>query len=106
MKNLSKMMKNAQKMQKEMEKMQKEAKEKTYSAQSGGGMVKATVNGKYEIISLEIEKEIVDEEDVEMLQDLIIAAVNEALKKVGEEMTQGLGKMTESLGINLSDLGL
>ncbi len=106
MKNFGKMLKNAQKMQKEMSKMQEEASEKTYSAQSGGGMVKAVVNGKYEIISLEIEKEIVDEDDVEMLQDLIIAAVNEALKKVSDEMTQGLSKMTESLGINLSEFGL
>jgi hypothetical protein len=106
MKNIGKMLKNAQKMQKEMSKMQDEAGEKTYTAQSGGGMVKAVVNGKYEIVSLEIEKEIVDKEDVEMLQDLIIAAVNEALKLVGEEMSQGLSKMTESLGINLSDFGL
>lgn len=106
MKKFGKMMKEAQKMQQKMAKMQEEAGEKKYQAQSGGGMVKAVANGKYEIVSLEIDPEIVDQDDVEMLQDLIIAAVNEALKQVGDEMTQGLNKMTESLGINLSDLGL
>ena len=82
--NQSAMLKQAQKMQQEMLRMQEEQENKTFSAQSGGGMVSATVNGKHEVVELKVNPEAVDPDDVEMLQDMIVAAVNDALKK-GEE---------------------
>ena len=82
--NQAAMMKQAQKMQQEMLRMQEEMENKTYSATSGGGMVTAEVNGKHEVVSLTVKPEAVDPDDVEMLQDMIVAAVNDALKK-GEE---------------------
>lgn len=78
--NMQQLMRQAQKMQAEMEKMQEELEQKTYEATAGGGMVKCTVSGKRELLSLEIKPEAVDPEDVEMLQDMIMAAVNEALR--------------------------
>ena len=78
--NQAAMMKQAQKMQQEMLRMQAEQEAKTFTAKAGGGMVSATVNGKHELVSLEINPEAVDPEDVEMLQDMVIAAVNEALR--------------------------
>ena len=78
--NQAAMLKQAQKMQQEMLRMQEEQENKTFSAQSGGGMVSATVNGKHELVELKVNPEAVDPEDVEMLQDLVLAAVNEALR--------------------------
>jgi len=97
MKNMKNMMKQAQQLQAKMAKMQEEMAGKTIEASAGGGMVKVVANGKQEVTSIHIEKEVVDPEDVEMLQDLILAAVNEALvqsqKMVSEEMSKLTGGM-------------
>ena len=82
--NQAAMMKQAQKMQQEMLRMQAEQEAKIFTAASGGGMVTATVNGKHELVELKVNPEAVDPEDVEMLQDMVMAAVNEALRQ-GEE---------------------
>jgi len=92
-------MKQAQMIQHKMSKLQEEATLKTAEATSGGGAVSVTVNGKNEIISLSIKKEAVDPNDVEMLQDLIIAAVNEALKKVHAEMSEEMSRITGGMNI-------
>jgi len=97
------MIKQAQKMQEEMLKMQEEMEEKQYTAQAGGGVVTATVSGKRELMGLEIEPDAVDPEDVEMLQDLIVAAVNEALRKAESSMSDSMSKLTG--GLNLGGLG-
>ena len=94
------MIKQAQKMQAEMLKMQAEMEEKTHSATAGGGMVTATVNGKYELVSIAIDPEAVDPEDVEMLQDMIVGAVNEAMRKADAEATQNMSKFTGGLNLN------
>lgn len=97
--NMNKLMKQAQKMQAKMEKMQEELENKTYEATSGGGAVKALVNGKKELLDLQVEKDVVDPEDVEMLEDLILAAVNEAIRAATEELNDKMGQMTG--GMNL-----
>ena len=91
-------MKQAQKMQQEMLRMQAEQEAKTFTAASGGGMVTATVNGKHELVGIEIKPEAVDPDDVEMLQDMIVAAVNEAMKQADEASQELMGKMTGGLG--------
>ena len=88
------MIKQAQKMQQEMLKMQAELEEKSYTASAGGGMVSATVNGKYEVLSLTIDPEAVDPEDVEMLQDMVVAAVNEALRNAQNAANANMSKLT------------
>ena len=93
------MMKQAQKMQADLVKMQSEMEEKTYSAQSGGGAVTAIVSGKRELIELVIQPDAVDPGDVEMLQDLIVAAVNEALRKAETSMTDSMSKLTGGLNL-------
>jgi len=93
------MMKQAQKLQADMMKMQTELEEKTYSAQSGGGVVTAVVSGKRELEQLVIEPDAVDPEDVEMLQDLILAAVNEALRKAETSMSESMSKLTGGLNL-------
>ena len=93
------MIKQAQKMQEDLLKMQAEMEEKTYSAQSGGGAVTAVVSGKRELIELVIEPDAVDPEDVEMLQDLIVAAVNEAMRKAETSMNESMSKMTGGLNL-------
>ena len=93
------MVKQAQKMQADIIKMQSEMEEKTYSAQSGGGAVTAVVNGKRELIELVIEPDAADPEDIEMLQDLIIAAVNEALRKAETTMSESMSKLTGGLNL-------
>ena len=95
------MIKQAQKMQAEMLKMQAEMEEKTYSASSGGGVVTAVVNGKHELVSLEIDPEAVDPDDVEMLTDLIKAAVNEAMRQAESSMSEGMSKLTGGLNLGL-----
>ena len=97
--NQSAMLKQAQKMQQEMLRMQQEQESKTFSASAGGGMVTATVNGKHELVSLQINPEAVDPEDVEMLEDLVMAAVNEASKKVDDLLSQEMGKVTGGLNL-------
>ena len=96
------MMKQAQKMQQEMLRMQEEMETKTYTASAGGGMVKAEVNGKNEIVSLQINPEAVDPDDVEMLQDMVTAAVNEALRTAETDKANQMSRMTG--GLNLGGL--
>jgi len=98
-KGLAQIMKQAQMMQQKMARLQEEAAQQTAEATAGGGAVTAVVNGKNQILSLAIKKEAVDPEDVEMLQDLIVAAVNEALAKVHAEMAEQMGKITGGLNI-------
>jgi len=93
------MIKQAQKMQAEMLKMQAEMEEKTHTASAGGGMVSATVNGKYELVSIEIDPEAVDPEDVEMLQDMIVAAVNEAVRTAQNAANESMSKITGGLNL-------
>ncbi|MBR5261983.1 MAG: YbaB/EbfC family nucleoid-associated protein [Oscillospiraceae bacterium] len=97
--NQMQMMKQAQKMQQDLLKMQEELENATYTATSGGGVVTATVSGKREITSLVIEPDAVDPEDVDMLQDLIIAAVNEALRKAEESASQNMSRLTGGLNL-------
>jgi DNA-binding YbaB/EbfC family protein len=96
------MMKQAQKLQQEMLRMQEEQEKVTYSAKAGGGMVTATVNGKHEVIGLEINPEAVDPDDVEMLQDMVMAAVNEAMRTADAEAAQNMSRFTG--GMNLGGL--
>jgi DNA-binding YbaB/EbfC family protein len=91
---LGQMMKQAQKMQAQILKIQEEMAERSVEASAGGGMVAVTANGKQEILSIRIEPEVVDPEDVEMLQDLVAAAVNEALKKAQEMVAEEMAKVT------------
>ena len=93
------MIKQAQKMQEDIMKMQSEMEEKTYTAKSGGGAVSATVNGKHELTELTIEPDVVDPEDVEMLQDLIVAAVNEAMRQAETSMSDSMSKLTGGLNL-------
>lgn len=99
MKNMGNMMKQAQKLQQKMMKLQEEMAEKTVEASAGGGMVKVVANGKQQIVSITIEKEVVDPEDVEMLQDLIAAAVNDALAKSQEMVAGQMSKLTGGMNI-------
>ncbi len=99
MKNMNSMMKQAQKLQKKMMKTQQELTLKTVEASSGGGMVKVIANGGQKIESIVLEKEIVDPEDIEMLQDLVLAAVNDALNKSQEMVSSEMGKLTGGLNI-------
>ncbi|GFE62216.1 YbaB/EbfC family nucleoid-associated protein [Geobacter sp. AOG2] len=98
-KGLASIMKQAQMIQQKMAKLQEEASQRTAEASSGGGAVSVQVNGKNEIISLSIKKEAVDPSDVEMLQDLIITAVNEAMKKVHGEISEEMSKITGGMSI-------
>lgn len=96
------MIRQAQKMQQDMMKAQEEIEAQVYTASSGGGMVTATVNGKRELVNLAINPEAVDPDDVEMLSDMILAAVNEALRKAETAMSQGMSKITGNLGVNFN----
>jgi len=93
------MIKQAQKMQEDLLKMQAEMEEKTYSAGSGGGVVTAVVSGKRELLELTIQPDAVDPGDVEMLQDLIVAAVNEALRKAESSMNESMSQLTGGLNL-------
>ncbi|RLB84621.1 MAG: YbaB/EbfC family nucleoid-associated protein [Deltaproteobacteria bacterium] len=99
MKGIGNMMKQAQKLQSKVLKMQEEMAEKTVETTSGGGMIKVVANGKQQIVSIDIEKEVVDPDDVEMLQDLIVAAINDALLKSQEMVAAEMGKLTGGLNI-------
>lgn len=97
--NMGKMMKQVQKMQADMAKLQEELVNKTVEASSGGGMIKVVANGKQELLSIQINPEAVDPEDVEMLQDMILAAVNEALRQSQEMVAKEMGKITGGMNI-------
>ena len=97
------LMRQAKKMQQEMAKIQEEAKKKTVEASAGGGMVTVTANGGMEIISIKIEREVVNPDDIEMLQDLIIAAANEALRRAQQMVSEEMSKVTG--GLNLPGVG-
>jgi DNA-binding YbaB/EbfC family protein len=97
--NIGNMMKQAQKLQSKMMKLQEELADQTVEASAGGGMVKVVANGKQAIVSISIEKEVVDPEDVEMLQDLIKAAVNDALTKSQEMVSSQMSKLTGGMNI-------
>jgi DNA-binding YbaB/EbfC family protein len=99
MKNMNSMMKQAQNLQKKMMKTQAELAKKTVEASSGGGMVKVIANGGQKIESIIFEKEIIDPDDIEMLQDLVLAAVNDALNKSQEMVSAEMGKLTGGLNI-------
>jgi DNA-binding YbaB/EbfC family protein len=103
MKGMGNMMKQAQKLQSKMMKMQEELEKETVEASAGGGMVKVVANGKQQVVSIEIEKEVVDPEDVEMLQDLILASVNDALAKSQEMVSERMGKLMPG-GMNIPGL--
>lgn len=96
--NMANLMKQAQKIQRQMEEQAKELETKEYTATAGGGAVEVTMNGKREVLSVKLEEEVVDPEDIEMLQDLIVAATNEALRKVDEESNSAMSKLTGGLG--------
>lgn len=100
--NMNNMMKQVQKMQKEMERAQKEIEEKEFVSTSGGGVVEATVNGKKEVIKLNIDQDVIDPDDKEMLEDLVVAAINDAMKKADEHSQREMGKLTG--GINIPGL--
>jgi len=97
--NIGNIMKQAKKMQEKIGRLQEELETKTIEAQSGGGMVRVVVNGKFEVVSLKIEKDVVNPEDIEMLQDLIAAAVNEGIRKSQEMASSEMAKITGGLGI-------
>ena len=93
------MIKQAQKMQQDMQRMQAELEQKEYTAQAGGGVVSATVTGRHELKSVTIDPEAVDPEDVEMLQDLVVAAVNEAMRAASADAASAMGQLTGGLNL-------
>jgi DNA-binding YbaB/EbfC family protein len=99
MRNMGNMMKQAQKLQAKMLKLQEELADRTVEASAGGGMVKVVANGRQQVVGIAIEKEVVDPDDVDMLQDLILAAVNDALAKSQEMVSTEMSKLTGGLGI-------
>jgi hypothetical protein len=102
-KMLGNIMKEAQKMQAEMSRVQEEAKKKTAEATAGGGMVTVVASGAGEVVSVKIEKDVVDPEDIDMLQDLIMAATNEALRRAQDMVSEEMNKLTG--GMQLPGLG-
>ena len=104
--NMNNMLQQAQKMQEEMEAIQAQCDEAEYNASVGGGMVEATVSGKHQITNLSIKEEVVDPEDIDMLADLIMGAVNEAMRKADEDRDTKLGAVNNPLaGLNIPGLG-
>ena len=101
--NMNNLMKQAQRMQRQMAEQQKALEEKEFTATAGGGAVEVTVTGNRQVTKVVLQPEAVDPDDIEMLQDLIVAAVNEALRKVDEEVTASMSKMTGGIG-NLGGL--
>ena len=97
------MMKKIQQMQDEMTRVQQECENAEYNASAGGGAIDVTVNGKHQLVSVKIQPDVVDPEDVEMLEDLLVAAVNEAMRKADETMEREMGKITG--GMNLPGFG-
>ena len=99
MKGMGNMMKQAQKLQSKMLRLQEELAEKTVETTSGGGMIRVVANGRQQVLSIEIDKEVVDPDDIEMLQDLVLAAVNDALNKAQEMVAGEMGKLTGGMNI-------
>ena len=99
MNNMRNLMKQAQQMQQKLAEAQARLQEETVEATSGGGMVTAVVNGKHELISIKLKREAVDTDDLEMLEDLILAAVNEASRRVAERMSDEMGKLTGGFNV-------
>ena len=97
--NMNQILKQAQKMQDNMQKMQQELEAKEFEVSVGGGAVTVKVNGKKEVLAINIKEEVVDPDDVEMLEDLVLSAINEALKKADEETSSKMGKLTGGLNI-------
>ena len=97
--NMQSMIKQAQKMQADMEALQEELNEKEYDIAAGGGAVTVKINGKKEIVSIKLSEEIVDPDDIETLEDLIVAAVNEAIKTVDAKSQEAMGKVTGNLSM-------
>ncbi|WP_029687600.1 YbaB/EbfC family nucleoid-associated protein [Thermoanaerobacter sp. A7A] len=97
--NINNMIKQAQQMQEEMKRVQEELVQKTVEATAGGGMVKVVANGRKELVSIEISPDVVDKEDVEMLEDLVLAAVNQALRNAEEMIASEMAKITGGLNI-------
>ena len=97
--NMNNLMKQAQRMQRQMEENQKEIEEKEFTAKAGGGAVEVTVTGKKEITKIKLSEEVVDPEDIEMLEDLVMAAANEALRMAEEASAEAMNKMTGGLGL-------
>lgn len=97
--NMNNLMKQAQRMQRQMEENQKELETKEFTAAAGGGAVEVTVTGKKEIVKVKLSEEVVDPEDIEMLEDLIVAATNEALRKAEEASAEAMNKMAGGLGL-------
>ena len=97
--NMSNLMKQAQKMQRQMEDSQKELETAEYTAKAGGGAVEVTVTGKKELLKVKLSKEVVDPDDVEMLEDLVMAATNEALRMAEEASSSAMSKMTGGMGL-------
>ena len=100
--NMSNLMKQAQELQSKMAKLQEELENRTLEASAGGGMVTVVVNGRQEILSIKIDPEVIDPEDVEMLQDLILAAVNDGLARAKDMVNQEMGNLTK--GLNLPNI--
>jgi DNA-binding YbaB/EbfC family protein len=96
--NMNNLMKQAQKMQKQMEETQAELEEKEYEASAGGGVVTVKINGRKEITSVKISEEVVDPEDIETLEEVVMAAVNEAIRMQADDEREQLGKVTGGLG--------
>ena len=96
--NMTNLMKQAQRMQRQMGESQKELETKEFTAKAGGGAVEATVTGKKEVTKVKLTEEVVDPDDIEMLEDLVVAAANEALRMAEEANTEMMGKMTGGLG--------
>lgn len=96
--NMNNLMKQAQRMQRQMEESQKELETKEFTAKAGGGAVEVTVSGKKEIVKVKLSEEVVDPDDIEMLEDLITAAANEAIRMAEEENAEIMNKMTGGLG--------
>ena len=99
MAGMGKLFKQAQKMQKDMAKIQAEMTSKTVEATAGGGMITVVVNGNQEVTNIKIEKEVVNSDDIEMLENLVIAAINEGLRKSKEMVADGMGKLTGGMNI-------
>ena len=97
--NMQQLARQAQKLQQQMTKMQEELDAREFEATSGGGMVTAKVNGKRELLALTIKPEAVDPDDVEMLEDMVLAAVNEALRTAAETVERDMGKLTGGMGM-------
>ena len=96
--NMNNLMKQAQRMQRQMEESQKALEEKEVTAKAGGGAVEVTVNGKKEVLKVKLSPEVVDPDDIEMLEDLIVAATNEALREIEELSQKSMSKITGGLG--------